>query len=103
MNLKSNFVCLLALVMPMAACFAPAVTAAEAGDPVAGSVRLNQLGYLPGAKKLAVLPGSNSDSFSIIDTRTGKMVLEGKQGSEAVWTPSGERVRVADISTITAP
>ena len=74
MNLKSNFVCLLALVMPMAACFAPAVTAAEAGDPVAGSVRLNQLGYLPGAKKLAVLPGSNSDSFSIIDTRTGKMV-----------------------------
>ena len=61
------------------------------------------MGDLPGAKQLAVLPGSNSDSFSIIDTRTGKMVLEGKQGSEAVWTPSGERVRVADFSTITAP
>ena len=103
MNLKSNCVWLLALALPMAALCISNAGAAEAKDPVASSVHLNQLGYLPGAQKLAVLPDSKSNSFNIIDTRTGKAVLEGKQGSGAVWAPSGERVRVADFSTITTP
>ena len=103
MNLKSNSVWLLALVLPITACFASGVTAAEAEDPVAGIVRLNQLGYLPGAQKLAVLPDSAGGSFSIIEKHTGMPVFSDKQGTQAKWAPSGENVRVADFSAVTKP
>lgn len=103
MHLKSNSVWLLALVLPITAFFASGVAAADAKDPAAGIVRLNQLGYLPGAQKLAVLPDSAGGSFSIIDRNTGTPVLSGRQGAEAKWAPSGEHVRVVDFSAVTTP
>ena len=103
MNLKSNFVCLLMLAMPLATGSAASVAAAEAKDPTAGIVRLNQLGYLPGAQKLAILPEGPGGAFSVIDTRTGAAVYTGEQGAAAVWEPSDERVRVADLSSVITP
>ena len=79
------------------------MAAAEAKDPDAGIVRLNQLGYLPGAQKLAVLPDSTGGSFSIIEKHTGTSVFNGRQGAEAKWVPSGEDVRVVDFSVVTTP
>ena len=79
------------------------VAAAEAEDPASGIVRLNQMGFLPGAQKLAVLPAGSGGAFSVIDVRTDAVVYTGEQGSASRWTPSGESVRVVDFSSVTTP
>ena len=73
------------------------VAAAEAKDPAAGIVRLNQLGYLPGAQKLAVLPDGSGGAFTVVDARTDAVVYTGEPGSASRGTPSGDSVRVVDI------
>jgi endoglucanase len=73
-----------------------------AGAPVA-EIKINQLGFLPAAQKLAVVPGDTQASFSVVDAATGAPVLDGKLAAAAVWDASGERVRVADFSALRAP
>jgi endoglucanase len=79
-----------------------AVHAAGAAGVATPGIKVNQLGFLPAAQKLAVVPGDAS-RFSVVDAATGKQVFDGSLGGAATWDGSGERVRVADFSGLRAP
>jgi len=67
----------------------------------AAGIEVNQLGFLPSAQKLAIVPAAGDDAaarFAVVDAASGKAVYEGKLGPAATWDASGERVRVADFS-----
>jgi endoglucanase len=68
-----------------------------------GSVKINQLGFLPTAQKLAVVPGDAQSRFSVVDAATGSQVLDGEMAAAATWDASGERVRIADFSALRTP
>ena len=86
-------VCLaLALTVGLAACSHP-------GSPI----HVNQLGFLPGAAKWAVVPGLAPADFSVIDAQTGRPVRRGVLQPSAVWAPAGEAVRLAEFSALTQP
>jgi endoglucanase len=78
--------------------------AAQAAQPGAGAIKLNQVGFLPAAQKLAVVAGEAANAgFTVVDAATGKPVFEGRLGAAANWDASGERVRVADFSSLRTP
>jgi endoglucanase len=82
----------------MLALLAPAVALAAAP-----AIRVNQLGFAPGATKLAVVASSTGTTFEVIDDASGKPVLAGKLGAASQWQPSMETVRLADFSSLTRP
>ncbi|SFC72063.1 heme-degrading domain-containing protein [Massilia yuzhufengensis] len=88
--MKRQALCLLWL----AACSAIAAPAA---------IKLNQLGFLPAAHKLAVAPAGAGGRFDIVDAASGKAVFSGALGSPASWDAAGETVRIADFSGFAAP
>ena len=67
------------------------------------TIKLNQVGFLPQAHKLAVVPqGASGTRFEVIGA-DGKTVFEGALGAPGRWEPSGETVRVADFSALAQP
>ncbi|MET0265006.1 MAG: glycoside hydrolase family 9 protein [Duganella sp.] len=85
------------LVTCAAALFASSLALAAPG------IRLNQLGFLPGASKVAVAPASAADAFAVVDVASGKVALRGKLGAATAAPDSGETVRLANFSALTAP
>ena len=83
---------------------AAGAVAAEA-DPDAVGIRVNQVGWRPGAVKRAVfadLPDSG-DAFSVVNAETGETAFEGAL-SDPIDNPwAGETNRVADFSALTEP
>jgi endoglucanase len=73
----------------------------------AAGIEVNQLGFLPAAQKLAVVPAGASDRasprFTVVDAASGKTVFEGMLGPAATWDASDERVRIADFSALRTP
>ena len=65
-------------------------------------ILLNQVGYLPGAEKVALIR-SDAEEFDIIDAVTGKVAFSGRAGEPRYWEMSGDTVRSADFSALTAP
>lgn len=82
------------------ACAAPTATAAAT---TTASIKLNQLGFLPGSAKLAVVPASPATVFSVTNAATGAVAWHGMLGTPAHWAPSGKMVSLADFSGLTAP
>jgi endoglucanase len=77
-----------------------ALVACGTAQATAG-IEVNQLGFLPAAQKLAIVPAGADDGnvrFAVVDAANGKAVYEGKLGPAATWDASGERVRIADFS-----
>lgn len=72
-------------------------------DPDAAGIRVNQVGYLPGAVKTAVFAdvSLDTDAFAVVNAETGETVFEGTLGEpfENPW--AGETNRVADFSALT--
>ena len=67
------------------------------------TIKLNQVGFLPQAHKLAVVPqGASGTRFEVVGA-DGKTVFEGALGAPGRWEPSGETVRVADFSALAQP
>jgi len=67
--------------------------------PPAATLRFTRFGfYTNGAKRIVVL-GASSDSFQIKNSG-GTELLTGKLSSASTWAPSGETVRIADLSSI---
>ncbi|MEA9581317.1 glycoside hydrolase family 9 protein [Xanthomonas nasturtii] len=84
-----------------------ACSAQTATEKTGGSIHVNQLGYLPGSAKLAVVglpqgaaPGA--DRFTVEDAQ-GRTVLKGTLQPPALWSPAGQQARVADFSSVRAP
>jgi endoglucanase len=95
----------LALVLALAACsqapVAPSATTTAAVDTTA--IQLNQVGYLPGGAKWAVLRDVEASHFAVVDAASGREVLRGALGAPQAWEPAQESVRLADFSALRTP
>ena len=67
------------------------------------AVRINQVGFLPGSVKQAVIESDAGDRAQLIDPRTGIAVYEAPLSPPQHWYASGTRVRVADFSAFREP
>ena len=79
---------------------------AHAAAPAGGAapIKIDQLGYLPGAAKVAVVPAvAGADEFSVVQAGADTVVLRGKLGPAAVDAPSGETLRLANFGQLAAP
>jgi endoglucanase len=65
-------------------------------------VKVDQAGYLPKAPKVAIVT-ANTDSFVVKTVADGKTVFTGKLSAEVADKDSGDKIRVADFSTLTYP
>ena len=72
-----------------------------AGGASAQAVKVNQVGFLPQAQKLAVA-AQGADEFEVVGA-DGKTAFKGTAGAALRWEPSGETVRVLDFSALTQP
>ena len=77
--------------------------AASLAQAQTGEIAVNQVGYLPGAAKLAAVPAGAAAAFTVVDAQTGRSVLSGSLGAAARWAPAGQDVRLADFSALKAP
>lgn len=66
----------------------------------AGKIKLNQLGYVPSAQKLAVIPAVAASSFSVVIAGTDEQVFSADLSAAATWTPAQESVKLADFSDL---
>ncbi|ACE85719.1 glycoside hydrolase family 9 protein [Cellvibrio japonicus] len=81
----------------------PASSAASSSVVNLGLIKLNQVGFLPAASKLAVVPEVAATAFQLLDSDTHRVVYSGELTSAANWVPAQERVKLADFSGITEP
>lgn len=72
-----------------------------AGGAWAQAIKVNQVGFLPQAQKLAVAAQGAGD-FELVGA-DGQTAFKGKAGAALRWEPSGETVRVLDFSALTRP
>lgn len=63
-------------------------------------IRINQIGYLPSAEKLAVVVNSTSTSFKVYRSDKTREVFSGTLSTKKSWSQSGEQVQVADFSDL---
>jgi len=93
--------------MKLAACclaLALAGCAAVAPPPAAvGRIEVNQVGFLPGAAKWAVVPDVAAAGFDVVDAATGRRAFHGALGAPAAWEPAQSTMRLADFSALQAP
>jgi len=66
-------------------------------------IRLNQLGYLPNAVKVAALINTESDSFHVMTGNLDSIVFEGELLPPVYYSSSGEYVSLANFSLLTEP
>lgn len=66
-------------------------------------VHVNQVGFLPQASKIAVVPNVHAGEFWLIDAKTKKEVLRGPLTQEAEWDMAGEVVKLADFTAFDKP
>ncbi len=75
----------------------------EAEPPPEPAIRINQVGFLPGAAKWAVVSGGTADRFVLVDADSGAERWSGRLGTPGTWCPAGETVRLADFSALRQP
>src|SRR5690242_10184302 len=65
-------------------------------------VLVDQVGYLATYPKIALVSDANATSFQLVDSKTQLAVFEGKLGEATRDADSGQVVRRADFSPVTA-
>lgn len=95
----------LALATMLQACGnAPALNAPGSSTAAAGAaIQVNQVGFLPGAAKWAVVPVVSATSFTVVEAGSGREVHRGSLGPAARWEPAQDSVRLADFSALRTP
>ncbi|MCL1526219.1 glycoside hydrolase family 9 protein [Xanthomonas nasturtii] len=106
MTLFKTLLTSMVIASPILACAAD-TSGHQAAAPTSAAIHVNQLGYLPGSAKLAVvgLPqgaATGSGRFTVEDAH-GRRVLQGTLQPAALWTPAGQQARVADFSGVRTP
>jgi endoglucanase len=66
-------------------------------------IRLNQVGYLPNAKKIAAVIDTQTDSFKIATSDLNAIVFRGKCLPPSFYSSSGENVSIADFTLLQTP
>jgi endoglucanase len=80
------------------------VTSSAPGSAAAsGLIKLNQLGFLPESMKVAVIPDVASTRFKLVKAGSTTEVFSGDLAATATWDASGERVKLADFSSVKTP
>ncbi len=95
-----------ALISMLAACQSdPTQQSAEleSAQSTHSAIQVNQLGFLPGTAKEAVVPAGVADRFELVDTRTDRVVFSGTLSEAAQWPHSGEDLQRADFSAYDRP
>ncbi|HEY7773622.1 MAG TPA: glycoside hydrolase family 9 protein [Marinagarivorans sp.] len=65
-------------------------------------IKINQIGFMPSAPKVAVVPATvSSGEFYIVDASDNSILYSGDLSAEKVWEPSEETVKLADFSALT--
>ncbi len=97
--------CVLACgLMPALAGCAGVKTADPAVPPPTPAViAVNQVGYLPGGAKWALLWGNPGDEIRLVEAAGGRTVWQGPLGPAADWPAAGRKVQTADFSAFTQP
>lgn len=91
-------------LMPVAACFALCMGShPRAAGPDTPGIYLNQVGYLPGSRKLVAVEGEAARAFRVVRIDTAEVVLEGRMAAGEPWEPAGLSSAIADVSDVTAP
>jgi len=92
------------LILYLAACGGLTPTALKLVSSASDDapIRLNQLGYQPTARKLAVVPASDNTEFLVLKAEDGSPVLKGMLSGSQKWAFSDEYVQLADFSSLTA-
>lgn len=62
------------------------------------TIKVNQIGFTPTATKMAVVPHTDADRFSLIPVGTNTAVYSGRLSASSEWPHSGEAVKIADFS-----
>jgi endoglucanase len=97
---------------PLALACAAFLAACGGGDSGGGGggagIRVNQVGYAPGAAKNAAVVASSATTFQVVDEVSGLPVGGDTDGSRPLtagqsFAFSGEEVQVADFSDLTVP
>jgi endoglucanase len=72
--------------------------------PSSAAIKLDQAGYLPEAPKVAlVVADGSANSFTIVKQADGVIAFRGMLGGPIADPDSGDRVRVADFSSVRTP
>jgi endoglucanase len=78
--------------------------AGHAGVVPTAEIKIDQVGYLPGAPKLAMVVSAATPSrFVVRDVRDGRSAYAGVLSSPLLDPDSGDRVQVADFSALRTP
>ncbi|HYD53542.1 MAG TPA: glycoside hydrolase family 9 protein [Gemmatimonadaceae bacterium] len=91
-----------ARALPALALLASA-TGAQQVQGAADRIRLDQVGYLPTAPKLAVVVDSTATRFAVLRVAGGDTAFSGALSAPGRWAPSGETVRRADFGALRRP
>jgi len=67
-------------------------------SPCGAIIHVNQLGYYPQHKKIAIVVGATLDSFSVVGVDGNKVVFKGKLAPGGHWDASNENTMIADFS-----
>jgi endoglucanase len=90
--------------MQQACGIAPALNPPASSTAVAGAaIQVNQVGFLPGAAKWAVVPAASAASFTVVEAASGREVFRSSLGPSARWEPAQDDVRLADLSALRTP
>lgn len=96
---------MLLVAVPPGTLAAAADAADAAGAAVATSppaIRVNQLGFLPGSAKLALVESVDGGRFEVLRDRDGSVARTGRLSPAAEWAPAGRRASVADLGALAA-
>jgi endoglucanase len=86
--------------MRLSILFCLLVLSASAQEKLSHDIRLNQLGFYPNGKKLAVILNERADRFQIYTADHSKKVFEGKTSKLLSIDYSPKKTRVADFSSL---
>jgi endoglucanase len=97
--MKSLIVPVLIILFVICSCNS---TEQKKNEQVSGKIRLNQLGYLNGSVKRAVVVNTEAEEFTVSDS-LGNTVFTGILSDRGVWDKSGEKVKIADFTLLEIP
>ena len=87
------------LLISLFICFAPFLT----GQNAETKIRLNQIGFYPGAPKVAIITDDKANEFIIKSATTGDVVYKSKLSNPHKSVFSDKMTRVADFSSVSKP
>jgi endoglucanase len=90
-------------LMPFTCLAMPGAAPAAVPDAPPAVIKINQLGFLPGALKVAVVPDVKTDTFTIVTAGSDTVVQTGKLGPAAFSPDAGDKVRLASFSQLAKP